>query len=110
MPHKISQSSVDIAVQCAYQCEHCEEACLGSMPECARLCRDCADICWLSAAFMSRGSRFSTQILRSCIDICEACASECEKHPDSPHCQKCADACRRAALEYRKIATVAGVA
>jgi len=59
---------------------------------------------------MSRGSRFIPQIVRSCIDICEACASEYEKHTDSPHCQKYAQACRRAAEEYRKIATIAGVA
>lgn len=39
-----------------------------------------------------------------------ACASECEKHSDNPHCQKCAEACRRAAEEYRKVATIAGVA
>lgn len=55
-----------------------------AVPECARLCRDCAEICWASAAFMSRGSRFIPQILRSCIEICEACASECEKHSDNP--------------------------
>ncbi len=59
---------------------------------------------------MSRGSRFIPQIVRSCIDICEACASECEKHTDSPHCQKCAQACRLAAEEYRKIVSVADVA
>ncbi|WP_235612099.1 four-helix bundle copper-binding protein [Gloeocapsopsis dulcis] len=28
------------------------------MPECARLCRDCAQICWMIASFMSRSSRF----------------------------------------------------
>lgn len=30
MAYKISQSSVDIAVHCAYECEHCKDACLGS--------------------------------------------------------------------------------
>ena len=37
MAHRIPQSSVDIAVHCAYECEHCEDSCLGSMPECALL-------------------------------------------------------------------------
>jgi len=58
---------------------------------------------------MSRGSRFIPQAARSCIDICEACASECKKYSDN-HCQKCAVACRRAAEEYRKIVLFAGVA
>lgn len=38
MVHKIAQSSVDIAVHCAYECEHCVDQCLGNMAECARLC------------------------------------------------------------------------
>lgn len=85
MPHQIAQSSVDIATHCAYECEHCADQCLGSMAECARLCRDCAQMCWTSAAYMSRGSRFIPQVVRSCIDIREACASECEKH-QAEHC------------------------
>jgi len=110
MPHQNDQSIIDAAVGCAYECEHCVDACLGSMTQCARVCRDCADICWASAAYISRGSRFIPQIVRSCIEICEACATECEKHKDNPHCQKCAQACRRAVEEYRKVASVAGIA
>jgi hypothetical protein len=55
---------------------------------------------------MSRGSRFIPNVVRSCIDICEACASEYEKHDDE-HCQNCAKACRTAVEEYRKVAGVA---
>ena len=111
MAHHASQSSFDIAVHCAYECEHCADSCIGDemMAECARICRDCADICWTASAFMSRGSRFIAQLVNTCIPICEACAAECEKH-DSEHCRKCAVACRSAADGYRKIATVGGVA
>lgn len=68
MAHKIAQSSVDIAIHCAYECEHCADQCLGSMAECARLCIDCADMSWAAAAYMSRGSRFIPQIVNSCIE------------------------------------------
>lgn len=109
MAHQQHKTVIDAAVHCAYECEHCEDACLGSMPECARLCRDCGEMCWTIAGFISRGSRFIPQIVQSCIAICEACAKECEKH-DAEHCQSCAQACRRAIEEYRKVASVAGVA
>ena len=108
MPHQISQSSVDIATHCAYECEHCADQCYGSshMAECGRLARDSAEICSAIAGFMSRSSRFIPSLVSSCVEICEACASECEKH-NAEHCRKCAEACRRAAEEFRKISEVA---
>lgn len=105
MPHQQYQTSIDAAVHCAYECEHCADTSIGSMAKCARLCRDCAQLCWTIAGFMSRGSRFIPQVVRACIDICEACASECEKH-DNEHCQSCAKACRTAVEEYRKVVNV----
>lgn len=106
MPHQQYKTSIDAAIHCAYECEHCADTCMGSMAECARLCRDCAQMCWTIAGYMSRGSQFIPQVVRACIDICEACASECEKH-DNEHCQSCAKACRVAVEEYRKVVSVA---
>lgn len=109
MPHGgDSKSSVDITVHCAYECEHCADQCYSEpqMAECGRLARDAAEICWSIAGFMSRGSRFIPSLAKSCIEICEACASECEKH-ESEHCQNCAKACRQVSAEYQKIANVA---
>ncbi|ACK68652.1 protein of unknown function DUF326 [Gloeothece citriformis PCC 7424] len=112
MPAQQHESILDAAILCAKECEHCADACLdenNNMAECIRLCRDCSQMCWVSAGYISRGSRFIPQIVRSCIEICQACASECEKHDDD-HCQKCAQTCRQAAEEYQKVANVAGVA
>ncbi|CAD5953468.1 putative cysteine-rich protein YhjQ [Planktothrix tepida] len=62
-------------------------------------------LCWTIAGFMSRGSRFIAPLCRTCLEICEACAKECQKH-NNTHCQSCATACQNAAEEYRKIAMV----
>jgi hypothetical protein len=110
MPHQQHQAILDIATHCAYECEHCSDACLGDMPDCAKVCRDCAQMCWTTASFISRASRFIPQIVNACIAVCEACAEECEKYPDNPHCQKCAEACRQAVDQYRKVSNLAGVA
>jgi hypothetical protein len=33
--------------------------------------------------------------LESCVAICRSCGDECERHAHMPHCQVCAEACRR---------------
>ncbi len=108
--HEEYQSSFDVAMYCAVECEHCAEACIGhaEMVQCARTCLDCAEICRTAAIYMVRGSRFIPHLVGTCVEICEACAKECEKY-DQPHCQKCAQACRQAVEAYRKITTVAAV-
>jgi hypothetical protein len=76
------------------------------MAECIRLDKDCAEICWLAAAYMSRGSQFLRDICRICAEICEACGAECRKH-QAEHCQRCAEACEQCAQECRSMAGAA---
>lgn len=106
--HEEYQSSFDKAMACAVECEHCAEACMGNpdMLKCARMCLDTAESCRSLATLMVRGSYFIVPQANACIEICEACASECEKHAMN-HCKKCAQACRSAAEVYRQISSVA---
>ncbi len=106
--HEKYQSSFDIAMKCAVECEHCAEACTGKpdMFKCARTCLDCAEICRTMATYMVRGSSFVAHLAKACAEICQACADECSSH-DMDHCQKCAQACKDAIEEYKKIAAVA---
>ena len=86
-------------------CEWCADECLGDadMEECARLCRDVADLTSLHARFMARGSGYSDHLAAACADACEACADECEQH-DADHCQVCADVLRECARSCREMA------
>jgi hypothetical protein len=83
-------------------CEWCAEECLGDpeMEECARLCRDVADLTSLHARLMARNSRFSQELGAICADACDACAEECERH-DAEHCQVCAEVLRECAESCR---------
>lgn len=108
MSHEIHHSGIEACVRCAQECEHCADACLKeddlrSLAECIRLDRDCAEVCWLAAAFMSRGSPFIEDICRVCAEICGACAEECSHH-DHDHCRRCAEACHECAEECRQMA------
>lgn len=86
-------------------CEWCADECLGDaeMEECARLCRDVADLASLHARFMARGSDYSGDLAKACADACEACADECEQH-DADHCQVCADVLKECAESCRNMA------
>ncbi|WP_436931936.1 four-helix bundle copper-binding protein [Halosimplex halobium] len=86
-------------------CEWCADECLGDadMEECARLCRDVADLASLHARFLARDSQFSSTLAEACADACEACAEECSQH-DADHCQVCADVLQECAESCRKLA------
>ena len=86
-------------------CEWCADECLGDadMEECARLCRDVADIASTHARFMARNSNYDTQLAELNAELCEACADECDQH-DAEHCQVCADVLRECAETCRNMA------
>lgn len=91
-----------ILAQCADACNHCSTACLEEkdvvlLAACIRLDMDCAQICTLTAAFISRGSGHARHLMRECAEICRQCAEECGKHAHMEHCKRCAEACRRCA-------------
>ena len=86
-------------------CEWCADECLGSadMEECARLCRDVADLTALHARLMARNSRYSATVAEACVEACEACTDECRKH-DANHCQVCAEVLQECAESCRQMA------
>lgn len=107
MSNQKFQSCIDECLACAIACEHCATACLGEedvkmMTRCIQLDRDCADICILTARLLARDSQHGQHLMKECVEICEMCAEECEKH-DEDHCQKCAEACRKCAEECRRM-------
>ena len=69
------------------------------MVRCIQLDIDCADICVLTSHYLSRSREFASSIAKQCALICDACAEECQKHPDMPHCVECAKVCRKWAQE-----------
>jgi len=91
--------------EAAQVCEWCADESLGSeeMEECARLCRDVADLTSMHARFMARGSNYSNQLAVACAGACEECAAECERH-DADHCQLCAEVLRECAESCREMA------
>jgi len=108
MRNQLYQSCIEACMRCAQECEYCGDACLhemnvGAMADCIRLTKDCAEVCWMAAGMMRRGSRFAGAFCGLCAEVCEACGNECARHPQE-HCQRCAEACMHCAEECRRMA------
>jgi len=102
MSHEQNQGLIEALAKCAAECNHCATACLDEqdvkmLARCIKLDIDCAEICALAASYVSRGSEHAQHILNECAEICEACATECEKHSHMEHCKRCAEECRSCA-------------
>jgi hypothetical protein len=103
MSHEINQKIIDALNNCAIECNHCTTACLDKqnvnmLVNCIKLDIDCAAICSLTASLLARNSVHGRHLLKECIEVCNDCAAESEKHAHHhEHCKKCAEACRACA-------------
>ena len=97
-------AAIDAINDCAQACIADTDADLGErdvteMVKCIRLCLDCVDVCTATAAVISRPADYDADVtrplLQACVAICKSCGDECERHAHMPHCQVCAEACRR---------------
>jgi len=104
--NELMAECIDNCFEAAQACEWCADECLGDseMEQCARLCRDVADLTTMHARFMARDSNYSPQLASACAGACEECAEECERH-DAEHCQVCADVLRDCAETCREMAS-----
>ena len=93
-------------VDCQVACNHCFNTCLEGkdvrmMAQCIKLNRDCSEMCSVALSFVASESDFVQELLKLCIDICEACGRECAKH-HYEYCRQCAKACGKCAESCRK--------
>jgi len=99
--------AVKHAMYCAAICNSCADACSAEemdMRRCIRLCMDCADVCTATYRVATRRTDHNRQLIRSmlatCIEACDICRAECEKHSDA-HCKRCAQMCHECARDCR---------
>jgi len=101
-----NEAFVKVIDACVRHCNHCADACLDEpdiqkMVDCIRLDRVCAQVCNSLSAILMTTHTDIDGLVQYCIQICEECAAECEKH-EMKHCQDCAKACRECAQHCRE--------
>lgn len=99
--------------ECAEICTICADACLAepmvaNLVECIVINQNCATICLATGTVLARQSKIDPDVARkqvqACLDACEACALECERHAGHmAHCEVCAASCRRCAEACRNL-------
>ena len=98
---------------CAQICTICADACLAepmvaNLVPCIALNQNCATICLATGTVLARQSALDPAIARkqvqACLDVCEACAIECNGHGGNmEHCAVSAAVCRRCAETCRNL-------
>lgn len=106
--NELLATSARHAMFCASMCTSCADACTAEkmdMRQCIRVCSDCADVCTATSKLSVRRSGQNIEMLRTmletCIQACDICAAECERH-DNGHCKLCAEMCNECADDCRK--------
>lgn len=108
MSYQKFQNCIASCSECAVACTHCanedlNEENIKMLAHCIRLDYDCASACILAMKAMAGNSEFVRQICKICAEVCDACATECEKYPRMEHCRLCAEACRRCAAQCKRV-------
>jgi hypothetical protein len=103
------QPCINACIICAKACNKCFKECLekdniNELKEALSILVDCAEICYVTAVYMSRDGTFSEELSSSCAELCEKCASICERYEylscqdTVAACKQCAEACKELAI------------
>lgn len=86
------KSIYDSLINCATTCDEYATICsrqsdIENLYRCIFLNLDCADVCRQLAMLYVRGSENTRLLAKTCIEICEKCAGECDGCQDERGCQ-----------------------
>jgi hypothetical protein len=97
-------TAIDACLKCVQSCTSCSDADLAEdnvaeLTTCSALCLACADVCDITARFLSRAAHWDTfvvqRLLQACVRSCTSSAEECHRHaPHHRHCAVCEKVCR----------------
>ncbi|MBA4066892.1 MAG: four-helix bundle copper-binding protein [Isosphaera sp.] len=92
---------IEACEECLHQYQHRAVECINEgMADCTLLDLGCADACAAALNAMARESAHHGDFCALCAHLCEACATECEKHASKHgHCRRCAAECKKHATE-----------
>lgn len=101
-------AAIDACLSCLQACTSCADSDLAepdvkSMSRCVALCVSSADVCDVTARFLSRPAQWEPLVvhglLHACVRSCTDSADECAKHAHHHrHCAICEKVCRACAF------------
>ncbi|MCW7463919.1 four-helix bundle copper-binding protein [Leptospira limi] len=99
------------AIHCQLSAEVCLSHCITelgkgdkAMAACAASTREVISLCDSFVKLASQSSSFTKKLANLCVEVCEACAKECDKHANHHAvCKECRDSCLACAKELKKV-------
>lgn len=110
-----SKSKYGKAMMAAMHCQLAAEECLShcitelgkgdkSLAACAKSTKEVIAVCESFVTLASQSSNFTKKLANLCIEICEACSKECEKHASHHQiCKDCQTSCLACIKELKKV-------
>lgn len=110
-----SKSKYGKAMMAAMHCQLAAEICLShcitemgkgdkTLANCAKSTKEVIAVCQSFVTLASQSSGFTKKLANLCIEICEVCAKECEKHASHHQiCKECRDSCLACIKELKKV-------
>ncbi|MDJ0514499.1 MAG: Csp1 family four helix bundle copper storage protein [Methyloceanibacter sp.] len=89
-----------LALDCVGLGEACVAHCIKlmgtgdtSLTDCLIAVNAMLPMCATLARYAASDAKRLNELAAVCIDVCDDCAKECEKHPEHAECKACGDAC-----------------
>ncbi len=106
------ESCIKLCHECHALCNQTIAYCLkrgGShaAPDHIQLFIDCAQMCMVTADYLTRQSVIHDRVCRVCADACRLCAESCDKMAGDNLVKQCADLCRRCSESCASMGTKA---
>ncbi len=108
---KVPTNAVEAASQCIVKGQICINMCIDfleqghkEMADCLRSVEETTALCDTFIKLSTLKSPSTKKIAAICLDSCERCAAQCDKHADHhEECKECSDACKTCISEFKKI-------
>ncbi|PJZ64730.1 twin-arginine translocation signal protein [Leptospira wolffii] len=103
--------AIDAAAQCVVKGQICINMCIEflgeghqEMADCLRSVEETSALCEAFIKLASRKSPGTKKLASLCLESCERCAIQCDKHADHhQECKDCSDSCKACIEEFKKI-------
>ncbi|TGJ99386.1 four-helix bundle copper-binding protein [Leptospira semungkisensis] len=104
-------SAAEASAQCIVKGRVCINMCVDvlseghtEMADCLRSVEETTALCEAFVTLSSLHSVGTKKLASLCLESCERCAAQCDKHADHhQECKDCAEACRNCIAEFKKL-------
>ncbi|TGJ98525.1 four-helix bundle copper-binding protein [Leptospira langatensis] len=104
-------SAAEASTQCILKGKICINMCVDALSEghtemadCLRSVEETIALCEAFVTLSSLQSQATKKLASLCIESCERCATQCDKHADHhQECKDCAEACKTCISEFKKL-------